>query len=48
LAPIFGNRLLTINASYPLWTAAVLMAFGGAMVLLAGRRGRDFAAASQA
>jgi MFS family permease len=44
LAPIAGNRLLTINASYPLWTAAVLMTAGGAMVLVGARRGRDFAA----
>jgi MFS transporter, DHA1 family, tetracycline resistance protein len=44
LAPIAGNRLLTIDASYPLWTAAVLMMAGGAMVLVAARQGRDFAA----
>lgn len=44
LAPIFGNRVLTIDASYPLWTAAVLMSLGGMMVLLAARGGRDFAA----
>lgn len=44
LAPIFGNRLLTIDASYPIWTAAALMTVGGAMVLLAAKRGHDFAA----
>jgi len=42
LAPIAGNRLLTINASYPLWSAAGLMLVGGAMVLIAAKRGRDF------
>ena len=44
LAPIAGNRLLTIDASYPLWTAAVLTAVGGAMVLLAAKQAKDYAA----
>lgn len=45
LAPIAGNRLLTINATYPLWSAVVLMAIGGTMVLMAARSGHDYAPA---
>jgi len=42
LAPIAGNALLPIDATYPLWMAAVLMAAGGGIVLLAARGGRDY------
>jgi MFS transporter, DHA1 family, tetracycline resistance protein len=42
-APIAGNALLAIDATYPLWMAAALMVAGGGMVLLAARRGRDYA-----
>ena len=45
LAPVAGNRLLTIDSSYPLWTAAVLMMIGGTMVLMAARGGQDYAPA---
>jgi DHA1 family tetracycline resistance protein-like MFS transporter len=42
LAPIAGNALLPINATYPLWLAAALMVAGGGMVLVAARSGRDY------
>jgi MFS family permease len=45
LGPAIGIPLSQQNAAYPIWLAVGMMLVGGAMVLVAARRGRDFAAA---
>ncbi|MBL9091839.1 MAG: MFS transporter [Planctomycetaceae bacterium] len=40
--PVAGNVLLATHLVYPLWIAAGVMLVGGAMVLVAGKRGKDF------
>lgn len=44
--PAIGIPLLRINVTYPLWTAVVLMALGGLLVLIAARTGKDYATSS--
>ncbi|HEY2881933.1 MAG TPA: MFS transporter [Pirellulales bacterium] len=42
LGPMIGIPLVSRNATYPYWTAAVMMSFGLAMVVMAARSGKDF------
>jgi MFS family permease len=43
LGPMLGVTLFYINASWPLWTAAALMAASLLLISLAARGGKDFA-----